>query len=282
MKAAPLLAVLACGATLASGAGAQPASAIPNFSSIDFPWISGGAGFLPPPAGPGPVTLDKAHPVMVRNPNARGDVVEAPLRLADLNNPNLKPWVIEQLKKANDEALAGKLRYASRGNCKPGGVPQFLIYAGGFEPIYFVQTPREVLMIHQADTQVRHIYMNVAHSAHPAPSWYGESVGHYDGDELVIDTIGFNDKTFLDDDYSVPHTTQLHVVERFKLVEDGKTLQANFTVEDPGAFNAPWSAIVRYRRVASAQLLTEEPCAENNVEHLGNFFHIPTAAKPDF
>ena len=219
---------------------------------------------------------------MVRNPNARGDVVEAPLRLADLNNPNLKPWVIEQLKKANDEALAGKLRYASRGNCKPGGVPQFLIYAGGFEPIYFVQTPREVLMIHQADTQVRHIYMNVAHSAHPAPSWYGESVGHYDGDELVIDTIGFNDKTFLDDDYSVPHTTQLHVVERFKLVEDGKTLQANFTVEDPGAFNAPWSAIVRYRRVASAQLLTEEPCAENNVEHLGNFFHIPTAAKPDF
>jgi hypothetical protein len=253
----------------------------PNFSSLDFPWVSAG-GYLPPPTGPGPVTYDKTHPVMVRTPNARGDVVEAPLRLADLSNANLKPWVVDDLKKANAELLARGLRTASRANCMPPGVPQFLIFAGGFEPIYFIQTPSEVVMIHQANTEVRHVYMNVPHSARPVPSWYGESVGHYDGDELVVDTVGFNDRTFVDDTYNVPHTTELHVVERYRLIEEGKTLQANVRVEDPGAFNAPWSAIVRYRRVASPALLTEEPCAENNAEHLSNFFHIPTATGPDF
>ena len=280
-----LLACLFCACSAASlgfAAGQTAQTPVPNFSSVDLPWMNGGGGFLPPPAGPGPVTTDKAHPVMARNPNNRGEVVEAPLRLADLNNPNLKPWVVERLKTANEELLARGLRTASRANCMPPGVPQFLIFAGGFEPIYFIQTPKEVVMIHQANTEVRHVYLNVAQSAHPAPSWFGESVGHYDGDELVVDTIGFNDKTFVDETYNVPHTTQLHVVERFKLIQDGKALQVNVTVEDPGAFNAPWSAVVNYRHVPSALLLTEEPCAENNAEHLSNFFHIPTAAKPDF
>jgi hypothetical protein len=275
--------VCACAVTAEVFAAGQAAEGpVPNFSSLDFPWVSGNSDFLPPISGVGPVTYDKAHPVMARNPNNRGEVVEAPMRLADVSNPNLKPWVVERLKEANAELIAKGLRTASRANCLPPGVPEFLTFAGGFEPIYFIQTPKEVLMIHQANTEVRHVYMNVPHSARPAPSWFGESVGHYDGDELVVDTIGFNDKTFVDDNYNLPHTTELHVTERFKLMNEGKTLQVNLTVEDPGAFNAPWSAIVRYRRVASAQLLVEEPCAENNAEHLSNFFHIPTATKRDF
>src|SRR5258706_2482506 len=275
--------ICACAATAQCFAAGQVAQApVPNFSSIDFPWVSGNSDFLPPTSGLGPVTYDKAHPVMARNPNNRGDVVEAPLRLADLSNPNLKPWVVDSLKKSNEELLARGLRTASRANCFPPGVPHFLIFAGGFEPIYFIQTPKEVVMIHQANTEVRHVYLNVAHSAHPAPSWYGESVGRYEGDELIVDTIGFNDKTLVDETYNVPHTTQLHVIERFRLTQDGKALQVNVTVEDPGAFNAPWSAVVNYRHVPSALLLTEEPCAENNAEHLSNFFHIPTAAKSDF
>jgi hypothetical protein len=123
--------------------------------------------------------------------------------------------------------------------------------------------------------------------AHPrtvrtANTWYGESVGHYEGDELVVDTVGFNDKTLLDDSYSVPHTTQLHVIEHFKLMEDGKMLEVTFTVDDPGAFNGPWSGIVRYRRAARAQPLTEQACAENNINVLGDRNVTPTAAKPDF
>src|SRR5579864_3544779 len=128
----------ACVAT-ANGYAAGPVTGgvVPNFSSIDLPWVAMGQDYLPPSYGPGPVTYDKAHPVMARNANQFGAVVEAPMRLADLNNPNLKPWVSDYLKKANDDLLAGKLRLGARANCMPGGVPQFLLYPGGFENLYF-------------------------------------------------------------------------------------------------------------------------------------------------
>ncbi len=256
--------------------------AVPDFTSIDLPWVAMSQDYLPPASGAGPISYDKSHVVMERTANQFGVVRETPMRLADASNPNLKPWVVDYLKKANNELLTGKIRTGARANCMPGGVPQFLLYAGGFENLYFIQTPKEVLMIHQADTQVRHIYMDVPHSAHTASSWYGESVGHYEGDELVVDTIGLNDRTLLDSHFDVPHTAQLHVIERFRLTDEAKNLQASFTVEDPGAFNAPWSAIVRYRHDREHEQLTEEPCAENNDEHLTSYVHVPTAVKADF
>jgi hypothetical protein len=272
-----------CGITADGYAAGEVKPAVPNFSSIDRPWVAIEAQeYLPPASGIGPVTYDHAHPIMVSNPNNAGVAVEAPLRIADLSNPNLKLWVVDALKKANDELLAGKLRWTSRANCMPAGVPQFLLYAGGAESMYMMQTPKEILMIHQANNETRHIYMDVPHSAHPSPSWYGESVGHFDGDELVVDTVGFNDRTFVDDRYSVPHTTQLHVIERFKLMDEGRILQVSFTVEDPGAFNAPWSAVVRYQHARAAATLFEEPCAENNNENMSSFVHSPVATKADF
>jgi hypothetical protein len=280
-----LLAGLAClcGVTAQGFAADQvDQGPLPNFSSAEFPWVPMSDDFLPPAAGPGPITYDKAHPQMVRALNNRGAVEERPLRLADLTNPNLKPWVIEALRKNNAARLAGEYMYASRASCRPPGVPMFLIYGAGFQPIYFIQTPSKTVLINSGNTELRHIYMNVPHSARLTPSWYGESVGHYEGEELVVDTLGFNDQTLIDDNYSVPHTTQLHVIERFKLSEDGKMLQVNVTVDDPGAFNAPWSAIVRYRRAAGAQGLTEQACAENNVSVLGDRNITPIATKPDF
>jgi hypothetical protein len=80
----------------------------------------------------------------------------------------------------------------------------------------------------------------------------------------------------------VPHTTQLHVVERFKLMNAGNRLQVTFTVEDPGAFNAPWSAMVKYEHARNPAPLFEEPCAENNFAHAGDGFPIPVAEKSDF
>jgi hypothetical protein len=272
----------ACAATAPSFAVDPAEGPLADLSSTDFPWIPTSAEFLAPASGLGPVTYDKAHPHIVSMPNNRGDVVRRPLALADVTNPNLKPWVSEYLKKANDDLLAGKQRYASRASCMPSGVPMFLIYGGGFQPIYFIQTPSKVLLINSGDTQIRRVYLNVSHTEDLKPSWYGESVGHYDGNELVIDTIGFNERTFIEDTYNVPHTTELHVIERFKPSEDGKTLQVSFTVDDPGAFNEPWSGIVRYRRAASAERLTEQPCAENNRDALGNHYSMPIAAKADF
>jgi hypothetical protein len=89
--------------------------------------------------------------------------------------------------------------------------------------------------------------MDVPHSANLKPSWYGESVGHYEGATLVIDTIGLNDTTVVDV-YRTPHTEKLHVVERWRMTDGGKMMEATFTVEDPDTFYQPWSGMRRYRR----------------------------------
>jgi hypothetical protein len=138
-----------------------------------------------------------------------------------------------------------------------------------------VQAPKEVVMIYSNDQQVRHVYLDVPHSQNVMPSWYGESVGHYEGDTLVVDTIGLNDKTFVDN-FRTPHTEKLHVVERFKLIDGGKAMRVDITFEDPDAFNAPWSVSQRYDRIQ--QPMAELVCAENNQQ----FFKIPVANKPDF
>jgi hypothetical protein len=185
----------------------------------------------------------------------------------------LKPWVVERMKKDNAEVLGGKYAFTPHSYCMPAGVPGFHLY--GFQPLYFVQAPKEVLMIYSNDQQIRHVYLDVPHAADVKPSWYGESVGHYEGDTLVVDTIGLNDKTFVDN-FRTPHTDKLHVVERFKLVDGGKAMQVDITFDDPGAFNAPWSVMQRYDRIR--QPMPEEICAENNQQ----FFPIPVANKPDF
>ena len=82
----------------------------------------------------------------------------------------------------------------------------------------------------------------------PGHSWYGESVGHHEGGELVIDTIELNDKTF-GGNYRTPHTEQIHVVERSKLIDGGKTLQALITLKDPCAFTTPRSAVQRWQSI---------------------------------
>jgi hypothetical protein len=268
-----------CAGTALAADGAKDGAAIPNFGPTPTTaWSTNrptSDDFIPPPSGAGPVLSDPAHPYV---PNGGGR--QPTYRIADLTNPILKPWVIEKMKKANDDVMAGKVPYIARERCWPAGVPALNIYTRG-QPIYFIQTPKEVLIVNELNTQIRHIYLNVPHSAQPTPTWYGESVGHYDGDELIIDTIGLNDKTFVDN-YRTPHTDQLHVVERFKMIDGGKTLQVTMTVDDPGAYNMPWKAIQRWRRTEDRAML-EEYCAENNVAFFGyDVVPIPQADKVDF
>jgi hypothetical protein len=154
---------------------------------------------------------------------------------------------------ANDEVLAGKVAFRARERCWPVGVPGFDAYSL-VEPFYFYQTPEKVVVIAQNGPEVRHIYLNVMHSKDVKPSWYGESVGHYEnGDTLVIDTIGISAKSFVDN-YRTPHTDQLHVVERWKFAADGKTLDVSIFVEDPGAFTTPWTAVQRWRHAENAPI----------------------------
>ena len=179
------------------------------------------------------------------------------------------------MKKDNEEVLAGKIAFSPRASCTASGVPAYMLQGGGIT--FIIQTPRQVVMIFDADAQVRRIYMNVPHSEHVKPSWYGESVGYYDGDTLVIDTIGLNSRTFIDG-YRTPHSEKLHVVERWKKIEDGQGLEVAVTIDDPDTFNEPWRALVRYRRVF--ELMTEQVCAENNQVLFD--YGIPEADAPDF
>ena len=266
--------MFAAACAVAQVAVAQQAQPIPDFSAGGVGWLAQGVNFQSPLSGPHEVTNDPAHPF---RPPGRG---EAPVwRIADLNNPILQPWAREELKKRNDRILAGGTGYTRQVACWPMGVPAFLLYPA--QPLYIVQTPKQVVLIAQMDNQVRHVYLNVPHSKSVKPTWYGESVGHYEGDTLVVDTIGMNDRTWIDN-YRTPHSPKLHIIERFHVVGDGKTLQVDVHVEDPGAFTTPWNTIQRYDRTELGGL-TEFPCAENN-DHFRepDVEPMPTALKPDF
>jgi hypothetical protein len=263
------------GAASIVSAPAQQNAAPPDFSSNFAGWVGlngGGPFYEPVPGGVPPVAGDPAHPFV---PNGVGR--QPTFRIADLSNPNLKPWVREHMKRDIDELLAGKKSaFTPQSSCVPAGVPFFMGY-GGPDPIVFLQTRKEVWMVWQEDNQVRRIFMDVPHAANLKPSWYGESVGRYEGDTLVVDTIGLNDKTVVDV-YRTPHTEKLHVVERWKLAAGGQSMEAIFTVDDPDAFYEPWTAMRRYRRVRQEPY--EKICAENNTNLFD--YHIPLAVKPDF
>ena len=281
------LSPLALGLLLAVPASAAE-NAIPNFGmDSTIGWVAGvpksnepiGDAFLPPPEGPGPVVSDKDHPY-IDNTYATRTGGQPTFHVADLASPILLPWAREALRKVNERVLAGEPVFTPKERCWPIGVPAFLLYP--VTPVYFLQTPGVVTLIWQEDHMVRHIYMNRKHSDHVTPSWFGESVGHYEGgDTLVIDTIGLNTKTFVDQ-FRTPHTEQLHVVERFHLLPGGNAMEATATVEDPGAFTTVWRGVQRYRRVSQGPML-ENNCAENNSAYFGmNVEPIPTATTPDF
>jgi hypothetical protein len=266
-------------------------SPIPRLAFVDLSWERVADDFQPPLSGPGPVTHEKDRPYITNNA-ASSAGTQPTVRIADLSNPILKPWVVERMRQKNELAAAGKEAYEARASCQPGGVPAFLLM-GRVNPMYFIQGPKEVVIINEGGPEVRRIYLNVPHLLHPKPTPYGDSVGHYEGgDTLVVDTIGLSDGTYVDN-YRTPHTNQLHVVERFKVTNGGETLDVSIYVEDPGAFNTSWSARQTYRRLLSplsmslpslnGQLL-EAICAENNNNAIADaaISPIPRATKPDF
>jgi hypothetical protein len=236
--------------------------------------------FDKPKTGIGPVSDGPAHPY-ANNEVAREMKIPPTYRVADLDNEagkNLMPWARAAVEKQNALALQGKNGETREARCYETGVPAFHLNPNN---MHIIQTPKEVVLFLTGRT--RHIWLNVPHSKNPKPSWYGESVGHYEGDTLVVDTIGFNDKTFVDS-YRTPHTTQLHVVERFRLIDNGNTLEVAFTVDDPGAFYKPWSGTRNRHRVMARNDRPREPdCSEANDDYFNiGLEPVPTATKADF
>jgi hypothetical protein len=273
-----LLGLLVGFAGTAAAQQVMTASRQPVFSpTARTAWVGIGIGaLLPVPGSPSPIGQDPAHRY-ISNDESGVTRQQPTQRISDISNPNLKQWAKDLMKKDNDEVLAGKFAFTARSSCKPAGVPGFDVLLGG--ALFILQSPTEVTMIFSGNAEVRHIRLNAPHSANPRPSWYGESVGHYEGDTLVVDTIGLNDKTFLDN-YRTPHTDKLHVTERWRLIEEGKKLEILMTIDDPDTFYQPWQALRQYNRVNRA--FSEDICSENNINPFGIDYGTPVATKPDF
>jgi hypothetical protein len=171
-----------------------------------------------------------------------------------------------------------------------------------------LQQAHQITILYEQDHEVRHVRMNQPHPAQVTPSWYGDSVGHYEGATLVVDTVGTkaDRRLAMLDLYGTPYTKALHVVERFRLLDyeaakDGlerdakenyhpgatvdrgpraKFLEVQFTVADEGVFTTPWSATITYGRNATDW--PETVCAENIHEYYRKDSEVPTAGKPDF
>ncbi|HEX3484046.1 MAG TPA: hypothetical protein VHT51_03235, partial [Micropepsaceae bacterium] len=169
------------------------------------------------------------------------------------------------------------------------------------------------VFLYMQDHQIRHVRLNGTHPAKVVPSWYGDSIGHYEGDTLVVDTVGIKVGPYsMTDNYNSPQSEALHLVERFRLIDGaeakraaeqserdsgrveaerggltidpdykGRGLQVHITVEDPNVFTMPWSAQVTYRRVKDEW--EERVCADNPHDYsTGTETPVPKAGKPDF
>ena len=260
LAAGMLCAIVSTGAGVDQGEG----SPVPDFSG---PWARAGNAFdfAAPPAGvsPGPLV------------NISGDRL---VPVGNYDSPLLKPWAAAEVRKHGDILLSGKLASDAHTSCYPMGLPYVL---QARDNVWFLQSPEWLSIVYQNGSQQRLVHLNAQHSAHPVPSWFGESVGHYEGNTLVIDTIGIavHDVSAIDR-FGTPHTDAMHVVERYRVSDDRRTMRVDFTVDDTGTFNTPWHASVIYGRGTATP--GEYVCAENTNDYFNERIPIPTSEKTDF
>jgi hypothetical protein len=178
-----------------------------------------------------------------------------------------EPGVAPPLKPQYMAILERRIRAKNRGTpeadastqCLPHGMPRVMESP---YPIEIVQTPQRITFLHEVAHNLRRIWLNRDHPKNVPRTFLGDSVGHWEGDTLVVDTIGLNDRTFIDDEGS-SHSTQEHVIERFRKIDDGQNLELIMTVEDPVTLEHPYSyrRIYHWRPDVRPQ---EYVCEENN------------------
>jgi hypothetical protein len=284
----------------APGVRAAQTADVPDFSGF---WGRNAMDFEPVPNGPKPIT----------NMRRRRDGTSDTEQVGDYHNPILKPEAAEVVRERGEMSMTGKPFPDPSNQCGPYPPPFIFAQQLG---VQLMQQKDRVTMLYNQDDQVRYVRLNSTHPKAVRPSWKGDSIGHYEGDTLVIDTVGIKTGPIgLVDRYGTPHSDALHIIERYRLI-DGKTareaadrqqkqngvimnggsvvldrndpgpdLQLQFTVEDPNTFTVPWSGIVTYRRRAGPwleQVCAESPIALPNEFSASNGMHVPTATRADF
>jgi hypothetical protein len=285
----------------------QPAprgDARPDFSGIwAHPWLPGFEALAS-----GPTALIN----LSRTPEGRS--IQTRL-VGDDKNPILKPEAAETVRKFGEQSKSYFGFHNPRNQCWPNGIP-FVLSSNGQQ---IFDRGDHLTIIYRVDHQVRTVRMNTSHPANVRPSYFGDSVGHYEGGTLVIDTVGIKPGPFaMIDWFGTPQTTALHVVERYRLIDydqakegvqraykdnvlpqnnnppvvdfnsRGKWLQLLFTVDDPNVFTTPWSATVTFGPSVQsggpgATTWPEDVCGENpNKYDTEEDVKLPTATVADF
>jgi hypothetical protein len=229
--------------------------------------------------------------------------------VGDYNNPILKPEAAQIVRDRGLVSLGGHPFPDPSNHCAPYSPPYVFSLQLGMQ---MVQGKDEILILYNQDDQVRHIHLGAAHPSRLVPSAMGDSIGHYEGDTLVVDTIGVKvGPLTMADRFGAPQSKALHLIERYRLIDyadakeaqdryekqegriggavgampldpvPGKGLQLQFTVEDPNVFTTKWTAQVTYHRTRLGW--EEQVCAEAFHEYYADKdTEIPQARKPDF
>ena len=294
-------ATLAAIATPALGQAPAPTQSVASIPDFSGAWVHAGLGFGPQLTGPGPVRNKSRLPSGQSNFN---------IVVGDYTNPILKPEAAEVVKKLGEFSQSGRVFPDPDNQCLQNPVP----YIFWNFSVRLLQQKDKVTLLYQHDQDYREARLNQPHPATVIPSVHGDSVGHYEGDVLVIDTVGVKlGPNRMVDRFGTPYSQALHVVERYRLLDyeatkeamalaakewpgvgatidpnyRGKGLQLEFTVEDPGVFTMPWKGIITYRQ-ALRKYWDERICAENISHYEGRNYYSdknakpPMADKPDF
>jgi hypothetical protein len=304
MRLARLMVGLSCSAALALPAvAAERETAVPDFSGL---WGRNAFNVEAPPSGPGPLTNMRRAGKDASRPIFDGDPI--PL-VGDYNSPILKPEAADVVKRKGEMSASGHDFPDPSNQCATHSPPFVFSMALGLQ---LLQQKGQVTILYNQDHQVRHVYLNESHPANLVPSAMGHSVGHYEGDTLVVDTVGVKLQPYtVADRFGTPQSEAMHTVERYRLIDGKEALEAQaraeqmsgrvggdagftplgavygeglrieVTIDDPNVFTTPWSGNVTYRRVHAPW--EERVCAENNTDVLHQGFeHVPTADRPDF
>ncbi len=300
---AAMLALPAFAAPGASAAAGAPAAS----GMMELRWGKNAFNFEGMPSGPQPL----------RNLSRRPDgTANAGQLVGDYKNPILTPEAATVVKQKGELAIAGKGFPNSQDQCR-AVAPPFTLAMGLALQMLPVKNG-DITIIYDQNANVRHIRMNGMHPANLKPTAMGDSVGHWEGDTLVIDTVGVKVDRFTSvDRFGTPQSEAMHVVERYRLIDGAtakaqvdqfefnegtvggggrngggrdagytrdtslKGLQLELTMEDPKVFTAPLTARVTYRRLVTR--LEENVCPDNPVDHYpGEWIGLPKAERPDF
>jgi hypothetical protein len=283
------IAVMVAAAAAGTALAQAPARAVPDFGGV---WTHPATGFGPALKEPGPIRN------LTRTAKGTSDNTKL---VGDYKNPILRPEAAEIVRRRGEISKSGKIFPDPDVMCLQQPVPYIL---WNFD-VVFIQQKDKVTLVYQHDNDYRQVWLNQGHPADLKPSAHGHSVGHYEGDTLVIDTVGIAVGPYTTiDRLGTPYSDSLHVVERYRMLPyeqakaamdlaekehnragptvdpnyRGHGVQLEFVVEDHKMFTVPWSATITYLKRENTGW-EERICAEN-VEHDYNFkYFVPDNVK---